>query len=274
MFNRIKLRGADKEFCRMKIDEFYRGTANLNLNGSIAALVPAIIIAVGNLYYFQNNQIMFLTIPFVIYSFISFQLYLFRMKQSISIGHNLSPSNSLYRNIFEARHLVVVYMNYQDSSLYFFFPDGHQAGILKKYRQKRFLFLKKPKVYILFNYQNQAVGFFKINHLTIEVYDQHRKYVGCFQTEKRPWWKKKKEMLDESGQYIGSVEGSTTFMDERVLNQSREQVGRLRRGWMPVEWSSRFPEANTPVLSLSESLSEKDKLLRMSFLVNEYFIER
>ncbi|MEH7113532.1 hypothetical protein V7124_14255 [Neobacillus niacini] len=258
----------------MKIDEFYRGTANLNLNGSIAALVPAIIIAVGNLYYFQNNQIMFLTIPFVIYSFISFQLYLFRMKQSISIGHNLSPSNSLYRNIFEARHLVVVYMNYQDSSLYFFFPDGHQAGILKKYRQKEHLLLKKPRIYILYNCQNQAIGFFKINHLKIEVYDQHRKYVGCFETEKRSWWKKKKEMLDESGQYIGSVEGSTTFMDERVLNQSREQVGRLRRGWMPVEWSGRFPEANTPVLSLSESLSEKDKLLRMSFLVNEYFIER
>jgi hypothetical protein len=43
---------------------------------------------------------------------------------------------------------------------------------------------------------------------------------------------------------------------------------------MPVEWSSVFPEPNTPVLSLSENLTEKDKLLRMSFLINEYFIDR
>jgi hypothetical protein len=80
--------------------------------------------------------------------------------------------------------------------------------------------------------------------------------------------------LDESGESIGSVEGSRYFMDERVLSKTRQQVGQLRRGWMPVEWEGRFPESNTPVLSLAENLSEKDKLLRMSFLINEFFIER
>ena len=120
----------------------------------------------------------------------------------------------------------------------------------------------------------RPVGYFIVNQLTIEVYDQNKKYIGCFEKEKGSWMKKKKEIIDELGCSIGSVEGSRTFMDERVLNQSNQQVGRLRRGWMPVEWSGRFPEANTPVLSLSESLSEKDKLLRMSFLINEYFIER
>jgi hypothetical protein len=63
-------------------------------------------------------------------------------------------------------------------------------------------------------------------------------------------------------------------MDEKVLDPSRQQVGRLRRGWMPLEWSNRFPESNTPVLSFSEGFSEKDKLLRMAFLINEFFIER
>ncbi|MEH7254399.1 hypothetical protein V7111_19955, partial [Neobacillus niacini] len=212
--------------------------------------------------------------PVIVYSFISFQIYLFRMKQSILIGRNMSHEQSHYQNLFKSRHLIVVFVNHQESSLQLFFPDGHQAGFIRKYRQKGFILFKKPRIYALFNRQNQAVGFFKINHVKIEVYDQNKRYLGCFKKGNGSWLKKKKEIIDESGRYIGSVEGSTTFMDERVLNQSNQQVGRLRRGWMPVEWSSRFPEANTPVLSLSESLSEKDKLLRMSFLINEYFIER
>ena len=52
----------------MKINEYYRDTANLNLNGSIAALIPAIIIVAGNLFFIKNNEIMILMIPFLIYS--------------------------------------------------------------------------------------------------------------------------------------------------------------------------------------------------------------
>ncbi|MEH7014357.1 hypothetical protein V7087_26710 [Neobacillus niacini] len=261
----------------MKIHEFYRGSANITLNGSIAALVPAIIIGVGNLYYFHNKQIMLLMIPFVVYSFISFQIYLYRLKQAIAIDRNMPQMTSNYHSLFEARHLVVVFMNQQESSVHLFYPDGHQAGMIKRYRQKGFYLFRKPRIYALYNNQNQPVGFFKIKKvksLIIEVYDHNKRYLGCFEKDRVTWLKTKKEMLDESGRYVGSVEGSNYFMDERVLDQSRQQVGRLRRGWMPVEWNSRFPEPNTPVLSLSENLSEKDKLLRMSFLINEYFIER
>ena len=144
----------------MKIDQFYRGTANLNLNGSIAALVPAIVIAVGNLYYFQNKQMMLLTIPFIVYSFISFQIYLFRMKQSMAIGRNMLQSESYYQNIFEARHLVVVFMNHQEPRLHLFFPDGYQAGLIKKYRQKGFLLFKKRSIYALYHNQDQASWLF------------------------------------------------------------------------------------------------------------------
>jgi hypothetical protein len=261
----------------MKIHDYYRGSANITLNGSIAALVLAVIIAVGNLYYFQNNYIMLFTIPFVVYSFISFQIYLYRLKQAISIDRNMSHSTSYYQSLFSARHLLVLYMNQQESSVHLFYPDGHQAGMIKKYKQKGFYLFRKARIYALYNSQNQAIGFYKIKKstsLVIEVYDQNKRYLGCYEKDRVSWVKIKKEMLDESGGFIGSVEGSGYFMDERVFNKTRQQVGQLRRGWMPVEWEGRFPEPNTPVLSLAENLSEKDKLLRMSFLINEFFIER
>jgi hypothetical protein len=261
----------------MKIHEFYRGSANITLNGSIAALVPAILIGVGNLYFFHNKQIMLLTIPFVVYSLISFQIYLLRMKQSISIGRNIIQNQSYYQHLFEARHLVVVFMNHQQPCVHLFFPDGFQAGMIKKYKQKGFFQFRRPRIYALYNNLEQTVGFYKIKQLkrlVIEVYDRNMNLVGCYEKEKVSWLKSKKELMDENGHFIGAVEGSAYYMDEQVYNQTRQQVGRLRRGWMPVEWSGFFPEANTPVLSLSENLTEKDKLLRMSFLINEFFIER
>lgn len=84
----------------------------------------------------------------------------------------------------------------------------------------------------------------------------------------------KKELMDQSGKYIGMVEGAKAFMDVHVYDRKNQEVGRLRRGWMPMEWSPLFPEPNTPVLSIRESMSESEKLLRMSFLINEFFVER
>ncbi len=261
----------------MKIHEFYKDTANVHLNASIIALVPPIIIVIGNLSFFQNMQIMMLPIPFFVYSMISFQFYLFRKKQSISIGRYMPASESYYQSLFESRHLLVVFMSTFSSKVYLYFPTGHLAGTIRKYREKGMNVFRKPTIYALYSLDNEVIAFYKISgkKLTmIEVYNQNKEYLGCFEKEKGALRKSKKSLLGENGEFIGVVEGSRYFMDEQVFNESSQQVGRLRRGWMPVEWRYLFPESNTPVLSLAENLNDKDKLLKMSLLINEYFIER
>lgn len=255
----------------MKIHDYYRDLAGVSLNGSIAALVPSIIIVSANLTYIQNKQIMFLTIPFLIYSLISFQFYLFRMKQSISIEKNSSKVPNHYFSLFEARHLLLVYINTQAPKLFLFYPNGHLAGIIGKHKGKLF---QRKKIYILNSTEGQVIGSYKIKGNKIEVFNYKSEYLGCLENKKLSWRKKKKELSDATGKWIGAVEGAQYFMDEHVLNQDRQPVGRLRRGWMPLEWSSRFPEPNTPVLSFNEGVSDQDKVLRMAFLINEFFIER
>lgn len=256
----------------MKIHDYYRDLASVSLNGSIAALVPCVTIVCVNLTYFQNKHIMILTIPFLIFSFLSFQIYLYRMKQSISIEKGFANAQNSYQSMFEARHLLLVFMNTQQAKLFLYFPNGHLAGVIRKHKGK---FFKRTQIYILYNPNGKAIGIYKFKENKIAVYHNNdREYLGCFEKEKLSWMKNKKELLDAKGKWIGAVEGAQYFMDEQVLNQANQPEGRLRRGWMPLEWSSRFPEPNTPVLSLAEGLSEKDKLLRMSFLINEYFIER
>lgn len=261
----------------MKINEYYRDTANLNLNGSIAALIPVVMIVAGNLSIIKNKDIMILTIPFLIYSLICFQIYLFRRRQSISIDRNMAKSERNLQSLFEARNLLVLFLNTNSSRLLLYFPDGHLAGMIKKFHRKGIKKLSSSKIFALYNLENEAIGYFKVcgkKNIKIEVFDHKRNYLGRFEKRKLNWRTKKKELLDAKGRYIGAVEGSSTFMDEQVINKNYSLEGRLRRGWMPVEWSPLFPEPNTPVLSLSETLSDQDKLLRMSFIINEYFIER
>ncbi|WP_413309439.1 hypothetical protein AA0X95_12950 [Bacillus sp. 1P10SD] len=261
----------------MKIYEYYRDTANINLNGSIAALVPAIIIVVGNLYFFKSNEVMLLTIPFLIYSLILFQFCLFRLRQSISISRNMGEAKNSYFSLASARNLLVFYMSTPTVRIYLYFPDGYLAGVLKKHDGKWLDRLKFRKMYVLYNSEEEPIGFYKVKGgsvLKIEVYNKELTYLGCYKRESNGFLKDKKEFLDQTGKPIGFIQGSTTFMDEKVLDHSHHQLGRLRRGWMPISWSPLFPEPNTPVLSFREVLLEKDKLLEMSLLINEYFIER
>lgn len=255
----------------MKIHEYYRDLAGVSLNGSIASLVPSIIIVGANIIYIQQKQIMFLTMPFLIYSLLSFQVYLFRKKQSIAIQKNIPRVPNQYHSLFEARHLLLVFMNTQSAKLFLYFPNGHLAGMIRKEKGH---FFYRSTIHVLYDPDGQAIGIYHINRNKINVYDHNREYLGCFEKEKRSWRKHKKELLDARGKFIGAIEGSSYFMDEKVMNSYRNQEARLRRGWMPLEWNALFPEPNTPVLTLSENMAEKDKLLRISFLINEYFIER
>jgi hypothetical protein len=261
----------------MKINEYYRDTANLNLNGSIASLIPAIIIVAGNLSIINNKEIMLLTIPFLIYSLICFQFYLFRKRQSISINRNLVKADHIRKTLFESRHLLVLFLSTNSSRILLYLPDGHLAGMIKRFRGKGVRKLNFSKIYALYNIEDEVIGYFKVSvrkFIKIEVFDHKRQYLGRFEKRKLDWRTNKKQLLDSKGRYISVVEGSSVFMDEQLINNNHQQEGRLRRGWMPVEWSPLFPEPNTPVLSFREVLSEKDKLLRMSLLINEYFIER
>ncbi|WP_026563786.1 hypothetical protein [Bacillus sp. UNC41MFS5] len=263
----------------MKINEYYRDTAHLNLNGSIASLLPVIIIIAGNLSIFKTKEIMLLTIPFLIYSLVSFQFYLFRRRQSISIDRQLRKSEVGRMSLFEARHLLVFFLNTKSSRLLFYFPNGHLAGMMKRYRGKGTKMLSFSKIYALYSMenQNQAIGYYKVNSgktVKIEVFNHRRQYLGSFERRKKDWRTSKKELIDSKGRFVGAVEGAAVFMDEQLINPDHFQEVRLRRGWMPLEWSPLFPEPNTPVLSMRETLSEQDKLLRLSFLINEYFIER
>lgn len=258
----------------MRINDYYREAANINLNDSIAALVPVLFIVVANFSFINSKALFIFTIPFFLYSIICFQLYLLRKKQAITISRNLVKTSSQSENhsLFETRNVLIYYAGLISAQITFFTPEGCLAGSIKG--EKRNVLHSFTKIYNLRNQCGEKVGTFKISGKRIEVFDERNHYLGCLLISKGRLRKKKKELLSSAEKPLGTVEGSAFFMDEKVIGPDSLQVARLRKGWMPLEWSPLFPEPNIPVLSFTDGFTEKDKLLWMSFVIHEYFIER
>jgi hypothetical protein len=261
----------------MKIDDFYRNVARINLNGSILALIPAIFIVGGNFVFFQNNRIMLLVIPFLLYSIINFQLYIRKMKQALIISKNLPELQLPYPSIYSSEQYLLYFYNTFSPRLLIFFPNGTLAGEIKRYRESGQRLEELSKTFALYDFNKELICFFGVDgkKLKIEVVHQDNEYLGCLEKSNQSLVNKtKRELLNREGRFIAAIEGSYLYMDERIVDSYHLQIGSLQRGWMPVEWNSYVLDPNTPVLSFSKELSEKDKLLQFTFLIDEFFIKR
>jgi hypothetical protein len=261
----------------MKIDDFYRNVARINLNGSILALIPAIFIVGGNFVFFQNNQIMLFVIPFLLYSMINFQLYIRKTKQALIIGKNLPKSKLPYPSIYSSEQYLLYFYNTISPTLMLFFPDGTLAGEIKKYKEMGQRLEDFSKIFALHDSNKELICFFGIDekNLKIEVLNQENEYLGCLEKSKHSLVKRgKRELLNREGRFIAAIEGSALYMDERIVDSYNLQIGRLQRGWMPLEWNSYVLDPNTPVFDVSKKVSENAKLLQFSILIDEFFIKR
>lgn len=261
----------------MKIDKYYRDAGKIYLNGSIASLFPAGLIIIGNFSIFHNRGLMFWTLPFLIYSLINFQFSLWRNQQSNGISKNLHRQSRRDDSIFQSEHLLVFKENTYRPCLLLFFSDGRLAGTITNFRDRGMGFFNTAKKFALYDFSGSLLGFYMVKgkqSLKIAAFDHNHKYIGCFARRKYTRQKAKKELLDEQGRFVGTVKGSLFFMDEHFVDSDNRELGRLRRGWMPLQWSGVFPEPNTPVLTLSPNLSQQDKVLQLSYLIYEYFLQR
>jgi len=261
----------------MKIDEYYRDTGKDCLNNSILSLIPAALIAIGNLTIFQSSVLMIWVLPFLIHSVLHFQVYMWRIRQSIVIKKNMRGSGFKEDTLFQARHLLVLRDHALAQRLLLFFPDGHLAGEITRFREKTRFSCRPAREFCLYDYHGSLIGIYVVQkrpQKVIEIYSPQKEFIGSFEWRKYSFFREKKELLDPSGRFVGAVEGSTLYMDEHLLDSRGRVTGRLRRGWMPLEWGRLFPDPNTPLFAFDKGLSEQEKLRQFSCLIYEYFIVR
>ncbi|WP_147534899.1 hypothetical protein [Bacillus marasmi] len=261
----------------MNIQQYYRFAANVALNGSLAAFVPVVLILFWGIYFSIKLPFLLMVVPFIVYSLICYQSYLIQQNRS----NEVSGISLHGRTLTDANNLLITFLPAPSLRMLLFDESGVLVG---EVRDKRFwwwrwflpYFIDRlfPRSYAFYDRKNQLIGYYQIDDRkrTLRILNVDRQEVGIYRQQA-----KKTSSLVRRG-IIHSVdtdnkiyvEGSVLFPRLLLRNEQGAIIGKLIKGWMPLEWGNRFQDANTPYMSFSEDLSEVEKFLILGMLV-EYF---
>ncbi|MDP4163253.1 MAG: hypothetical protein Q8906_08745 [Bacillota bacterium] len=268
----------------MKLYDYYRESANLTLNGALAAVVPVVLLLMLNAFFMHMKDVMYYCFPFFFYSIFCFQIYLFKMKRSMKIFQNINVQTKMNASIFNSRQLLLFFTSTFKPKLFLFFSDGTMAGEIVRLKKNMNNLDRLPpakrrrEMYSLLDHEGTEIGKYivcKNKGIDVEIYNDKNEYIGSFHKGKKTLFEcANKEILDSTGRVFGKVEGASFFMKEIIKNVENEEIAKLSRGVLPIEWEGRIPDANTPVFTFNTPFSGDTKLLALSLLIDQYFIER
>jgi hypothetical protein len=255
----------------MNIQQYYRSVANASLNGSLAALIPIFMFIFPLSIYLPKKEMVFLTIPFLLYSFISYQFYLLNQERSLNakLGVNKESDKFQIRN---NEHLLT-FLPAASLRMQLFSTDGLAYGEVRDLNNSRlrwflpyFIDRLFPAEYGLYNQENQLVVAFKWTaRKAIVISERGERILEIEESQKGLF-----SIRSHHGPQILRVYSKSLYTDIQFMNEQDMVVARLRKGWMRLEWEKYFKDANTPVLSFDESLSEVERLSVLALLTKIY----
>lgn len=261
----------------MNIQQYYRYAAHVALNGSLAAFVPIVLILCGGIYFSINLPLLLIVLPFFVYSLICYQIYLIQQNRSNEVSEITLHAQTLT----EANNLFITFLPAPSLRMLLFDEKGLLVG---EVRDKRFwwwrwflpYFIDRlfQRWYGLYDGQNELIGYYRINDRmqTVTIFNVDRQEVGvfCQQREKANPIKQKGFITSAEKNKKIHVESSVLYPNIMLRNEQGTVIGKLIKGYMPLEWGKLFQDANTPYIALSEDLDEGEKILILGMLTG-YF---
>jgi hypothetical protein len=251
----------------MNIQQYYKKYAEVSLNASLAACIPPFLFLNIWLLVDRKLPILVMTIPFMVYSFFSYQSYLIGKKRYMEVTESPEASN-LAETFFETNHMLIAYLPAPSLRMLLFSPSGNLIGEVKDLRfwyWRWFLpyFMDKlfPHVYGLYNEKGELIARIQVGSEKdglIKIYENDE--LLCL------YLRKKSEIIFEDGKRLlcETRNGEMYFYD-----QEKKAVCEYKKGWMPLEWGKHFKDPNTPILSFHHLASKEEKLAVISFLVQQ-----
>lgn len=247
----------------MDISKTHLKQAHLFLNSSILVQIPALL-AIMLILLYSEKQLMFLVAPFLLYSLYLFQNYLLNYNRYLTTTKNKKRKGTIITDILSSTQLLIFFAK-EESELLLFHPKGKLMGRIKKIKTKRLL----PKEFLLVDDNDTPLATYYLSDGSIDVIHYQNGYIGSFAPTKNENRKGVFQLL--SGEMIGTLSSSNIFMDDKVENPNKQLVFRLKKGWMSLDSQELFGNPNTPVLSITTSLPESEKLLYLSILIKKFY---
>jgi hypothetical protein len=254
----------------MNIQQFYKKTASIALNASLASLIPPFFVILYGVMISLDGRLILVALPFLLYSFFCYQYYLVCDKRAKAIGPMDVEVRDNQHSLLNIDHVLIHFLPSPSLRMLLFSKDG---GLLGEIRDKKLLsirwftpiFLDKlfVKKYGLYDESNNLIATFilKKNRIEITSEDNERTSISIRQPSKTMI-----EFINENNDTSIKVERSLQYMDYQFFDPHSKRITRLQKGWMPVEWGNTFKDPNTPVLSFEKTNNHNENLIIYAIL--------
>lgn len=244
----------------MNIDQLYQQKANVSLNASLVALIPAIVLVLIGPFVIKHNNVVLLTTPFLLYSFSSYQVHLLFKTRAQQISDHLPPHLT---EIGDASHVALAFLPAPSLTLQMYTEDGQLMGVLQDAKTSKWRWFV-PRVldkhlareYHFVNPHNQSlVTFSQLNRKTWQVNAIDKRPLATITTPSP-----NRYLLNVQGNPIEVEQNSASlFMDTKWMDTEGEVLARVRRGWLPLPFRPYREDPNVPILSFSPHLDVDQK---------------
>ncbi|WP_102274921.1 hypothetical protein [Cytobacillus massiliigabonensis] len=253
----------------MNIQQYYRKTASISLNVSLAALIPSFFLIIYGIMIAKDGRFVLIVLPFLVYSFFCYQYYLVCDRRSK--GFTEKPLDAIYMNqsLLNTEQILVHFLPASSVRILFFSSTGKLIGELKERKLQlirwffpSFLDRLFEKRYGLYDELNNIIAIFHYKKRKIEIRDKDGKLLNIIHYVSND--RHMKFEFASSGEAI-VVTRTLLYMDYQFF-QNQIMVCRLQKGLMPLEWEYYIKDPNTPVLSFEQNLCEEEKINILAIL--------
>ncbi|MBB6446521.1 hypothetical protein [Bacillus benzoevorans] len=255
----------------MNIRQFYEQSAAASLNAALAALIPPILLLFYSVVITKYFQLLILAIPFLIYSFYCYQVFLLNKNRAGSIQLETAEEPFTY-NFFEESTFLLTFLPAPSLRMLFFDPSGIKAGeirdrsfFLARWFLPYFLDRVFSRKFVLYDQQDKPIVFFQQRNDQIEIITPEGEHVST--VYKFIKGKGKEYLFDHQSIQLlkKGIPADYTFM-----TSEKTVFGQIQSGLMPLEWGKRFVNPNTPILTFAPCAGEKDRIQLLALLICIY----
>jgi len=255
----------------MKMYNYYHYAAMTSLHASIVALIPPFFLVCIGVTLKQHHGVLLLTLPFIVYSFISYQIFLVNK-------HRMEDSDEpVIESTVESvvgTSMAIQFLPAPSLRMLLFCKNGQLSAEIKDFYQYKFrwfipYFIDQffPKTYTFSKSDGGVLYTFILKGKNILI--MNNVDGKCVASVQRKAFKRyvvetniaKKEVI---------VQSSSFFTDIKLYNSQGEILARVRRGFLPRIWDKHIKDVNTPILTFSEEVTDLDKVILLSILSKIY----
>ncbi len=254
----------------MKIHKYYHYAAITSLHASIVALIPPFFLICIGVTLKQHHSVVLLSLPFMVYSFIAYQIYLVNKQRMEALVETVVEMTE--ESVVESS-MAVQFLPAPSLRMLLFSQNGQLSVEIKDVYQYKFrwfipYFIDQffPKTYTFSNSDGGELFTFIIKGKNIVI---NRVDGQCVGRVHRKSFKRYVVETDISTKEV-FLQSSSLFTDIKLCNSQGEILSRVRRGFLPRIWDRHIKDVNTPILTFNDEVTDLDKVIFLSILTKIY----